>query len=87
MTILNEIHASLIDKQYSISVYFDANGRPHMGNVQGFYTVDSNCYDILPVSSSIKLEISKALGISLKSRSKKYNRSSVVARQDSEQAL
>jgi len=76
-------NSSLTDKQYSVSIYFDKEGVPHLGNVQGFYAVDSNCYDIIPVVSSVKLEIGKALNIHLKARTKVTNGS----RQQSSQAL
>ncbi|MNQ38149.1 hypothetical protein D3C85_517130 [compost metagenome] len=54
------IHAN---KAFNVRVTFDSNGMPSIGFVHGFYDVDSECYDIRPVSEDVKAAVAQALGI------------------------
>lgn len=56
----------LQSKQFNIRVLFDQHGNPVICNAQGFYKIDSNCYDILPVSVSDLNIISNKLNIPLR---------------------
>jgi hypothetical protein len=55
----NELH----DKEYNVRIIFTSDGTPVIGRVDGFYKVDTNIVDILPVSESTIRLIAKALHI------------------------
>lgn len=64
------------NRSYSVRVTFDASGVPVIGNVTGFYAVDSDCFDIRPVADGIILQIAKALHITKSSKTPLVNRKS-----------
>jgi hypothetical protein len=65
---------SIKNRSYNVRVTFDAEGNPIIGAVLGFYTVDSDCYDIRPVKDDSILKIAKALGITRSSKTLLVNR-------------
>jgi hypothetical protein len=64
----DEMVATVRNKEFNIRVLFTETGEPVIGNVQGFYHVDSNITDIKPVPDSTIQQIAKALGIKKSSR-------------------
>ncbi|MNC65200.1 hypothetical protein D3C75_1154690 [compost metagenome] len=51
------------NKAFNVRVTFDEAGKASIGFVHGFYDVDSECYDIRPVSEDVKASVAQALGI------------------------
>lgn len=59
----NEIRIDLRNRSFNCRVTFDDQGNPCIGAVLGFFTVDSDCYDIKPVDNTTIVHIAKRLGI------------------------
>ena len=59
---------SILDKSYNVKLHFSADGTITIGCVMGFFDVDDNIYDILPVSDDVVRGIARALGVVNSSR-------------------
>ena len=65
---------TLKNKSYNVRITFDSEGNPVIGSVLGFFSVDADCYDILPVPDVTILSIAQALHITRSSKTRLVNR-------------
>lgn len=65
---------TLNNKSFSVRISFDNEGNPVIGSVLGFFSVDADCYDILPVPDATILLIAQSLHVTRSSKTRLVNR-------------
>lgn len=66
--------STLNNKSFNVRITFDDKGNPVMGAVLGFFSVDADCYDILPVPDATILLIAQSLHVTRSSKTRLVNR-------------
>lgn len=66
--------SALNNKSFNVRITFDDQGNPMIGAVLGFFSVDADCYDILPVTDATILLIAQSLHVTRSSKTHLVNR-------------